>query len=162
MQSPLRPILAMMLASLMVSACASTGNTARQGVIRANLGTAPRNVLISETLDALTSRYGFLMLRQVIDTEDIRFETDWKAESSLPDERAAGYTHARTKITVTARPRNRSNSGAQNLAVTFLAETQVQAFGMDVWESPPPSDDREEFIDEIATHLRRAYQTTLR
>ncbi|MFT5144646.1 MAG: hypothetical protein ACI80V_003233 [Rhodothermales bacterium] len=131
-------------------------------MIRSNLGSAPRNVLVSVTPDALISRYGYLMLRQVVDTEDVRYETDWKQESAFSDERALGYTHARTKITVTARPRNRSGSGAQNLAVTFVAESQVLPFGNEVWISAVPTEERKDYLDQISGYLRRTYQTTMR
>jgi hypothetical protein len=155
-------LLALLLAPLLLSACASSGGSARQGMVRSNLGTAPRNVLISVTPEALVTRYGYLMLRQVIDTEDIRFETDWKEESALADERALGNTHGRTKITVTARPRNRSGSGAQNLAVTFVAESQVLPFGNDVWVSAEPTAERKDYLNQISGYLRRTYQTTMR
>lgn len=155
-------MVAFLIAPLVLAACASSGNTARQGLIRANLGTASRNVLLSETVDALTTRYGFLMLRSVVDTEDMRFETDWRRETALSDEQEQGYTHARTKITITARPRNRSSSGAQNLAVTFQAETQVLPFGNEVWVSPAPTDMRKDAVDQISSYLRRTYQTALR
>ncbi|MFT4604052.1 MAG: hypothetical protein ACI9W4_000772 [Rhodothermales bacterium] len=155
-------LVAFLIAPLLLAACASSGNTARQGLIRANLGTAARNVLLSETVDALTTRYGFLMLRAVVDTEDMRFETDWRQETALSDEQELGFTHARTKITITARPRNRSSSGAQNLAVSFQAETQVLPFGNEVWVSPSPTDMRKDAVDQISSFLRRSYQTALR
>ena len=152
---------AVVAAPFALSGCGSTG-AAREGLIRENLGTSSRNVVVNETLEALTIRYGYVMLRTVVDTEDLLFETDWKREPALPDEREQGYTNARTKITVRARPRNRSGSGAQNLAVTFLAETQVLPFGNDIWVSAEPTEDREEYIDTISSYLRRTYQTTLR
>ena len=155
-------LLAALIAPMVLAGCGTTSNTARQGTIRTSLGTAARSTLVSETVDALTSRYGFTMLRSVLDTEDMRFETEWKQESSLADEREQGYTHSRTRITITARPRNRSSSGAQNLAVTFLAETMVLPFGNEVWVSVPPTDQRSDYIGEITTFLRRTYQTALR
>ncbi len=162
MKSRITLLIAFLVAPVLLAACASSGNTARQGLIRANLGTATRNVLISETVDALTTRYGFLMLRSVVDTEDISFETDWRQETALKDEQEQGYTHSRTKITITARPRNRSSSGAQNLAVSFQAETQVLPFGNEVWVSPPPTEMRKDAVSQISNFLRRAYQTALR
>lgn len=162
MKSRISLLIAFLVAPLLLAACASSGNTARQGLIRANLGTATRNVLISETVDALTTRYGYLMLRSVVDTEDMRFETDWRQETALQDEQEQGYTHSRSKITITARPRNRSSSGAQNLAVTFMAETQVLPFGNEVWVSPAPTEMRKDAINEISNYLRRTYQTALR
>ena len=102
------------------------------------------------------------MLRSVVDTEDMRFETDWRQETAMSDEQELGYTHSRTKITITARPRNRSSSGAQNLAVAFQAETQVLPFGNEVWVSTPPTDMRKDAVDQISNFLRRTYQTALR
>lgn len=162
MKSRITALVCFLIAPMIFSACASSGGAARQGQIRANLGTSSRSVLISETVDALTSRYGYLMLRSVVDTEDIRFETDWRQETALADERDQGYTHARSKITIMARPRNRSGSGAQNLAVTFIAETQVLPFGNDVWIQVEPTEMREDNIREISNFLRRSYQTALR
>ncbi len=151
-----------MLAFLLISGCASSGNTARQGQTRISLGTAARSTLVSQTTQALTRRYGYFMRRSVVDTEDIRYETDWKEESALPDERSAGFTHARTRITVSARPRNRSSSGSQNLVVTFLAESQVLPFGNDVWVSAKPSAERRDILEQISSFLRRTYQTAMR
>ncbi|NNE71915.1 MAG: hypothetical protein HKN29_16340 [Rhodothermales bacterium] len=162
MKSRITVLVCFLIAPMIFSACASSGGTARQGQIRANLGTASRSVLISETVDALTTRYGYLMLRSVVDTEDVRFETDWRQESALADERDQGYTHARSKVTILARPRNRSGSGAQNLAVTFIAQTQVLPFGNDVWVEVEPTEMREDAIRQISNFLRRSYQTALR
>ncbi|MBO6575389.1 MAG: hypothetical protein JJ896_08240 [Rhodothermales bacterium] len=156
-------LIALMAFPVVLAGCASSGNTgARQSQVRANLGTAARSTLVNETVQILTSRYGYNMLRTVMDTEDMRFETDWKQESALADEKDQGYTHARTKITVTARPRNRSTSGSQNLAVNFVAETQVLPFGNEVWISIEPTDERKDALRQISTYLRRTYQTAMR
>jgi hypothetical protein len=155
-------LLGALAAVLLLAGCASTGNSGRKGVTRANLGTAARSTIVSETAQILTTRYGYFMNRNVIDTEDIRFETDWKEESALADEREAGFTHARTRIIIFARPRNRSSGGSQNLVVTFEAENQVLPFGNNVWVSATPSKQRRDVIDQITSFIRRTYQTALR
>jgi hypothetical protein len=140
----------------------AAGGGGAGGEYRQNLGTADRTTLIEDTREALLTRYGFRLEREVTSSEDVRYETEWKEESALDDERAAGYTHARTRILVTARPRNRSTSLAQSYAVRFEATNEVREFGSDVWQEAPMTPMRLDYIKQIATFLKTEYSTALR
>ena len=149
----------------LLAGCSGTnagGSGGQDGVYRENLGTADRQTLVVDTRDALLTRYGFRLEREVASSEDIRFETEWKEESSLEDERTAGYTHARTRILITARPRNRSTSGAQSYAVRYRVDNEVRQLGSDVWEKAPLSPMRLDYIKRIASFLKSEYRTALR
>jgi hypothetical protein len=140
----------------------NTGGGGGDGIYRQNLGTSDRTTLVEGTRDALLVRYGFLLEREVTSSEDVRFETAWKEESSLEDERAAGYSHARTRLTITARPRNRSTSVAQSYAVRFVAETEVLPLGSDIWQSASMTPMRLDYLRQISTFLKTEYATALR
>jgi len=159
----LRYLFVVLMAGGLLAGCsgANTGG-GNESTFRQNLGTADRTTLVQETREALLTRYGFHLEREVTSTEDVRFETEWKEESALEDERTEGYTHARTRIVVTARPRNRSTSGAQSYAVRFVAETEVQPLGSDVWQLAPMTPMRLDYIRQISNHLRTEYSTALR
>lgn len=153
----------LLVGSLLVGCSGSnTSGGGQEGIYRESLGTADRQTLVNDTRDALLNRYGFLLEREVTSSEDIRFETDWKEESSLEDERAAGYTHARTRITITARPRNRSTSGAQSYAVRYRVDNEMRKLGMDVWEQVPMTPMRLDYVKRIASYLKSEYRTALR
>ncbi len=155
----------LLLAAAWLVGCSGSGASAGQGnegVYRDNLGTADPQTLIEDTREALLTRYGFRLEREVTSTEDVRFETEWKEESALEDERAQGATHARTRITITARPRNRSTSIAQSYSVRFVAETEVRKLGYDVWEMAPMTPMRLDYIQQISTFLKSEYRTALR
>lgn len=159
-----RYVFMLLMAGGLLAGCSgsNTGGGGGSDVYRQNLGTADRITLVEGTRDALLVRYGFQLEREVTSSEDVRFETEWKEESSLEDERAAGYTHARTRITITARPRNRSTSVAQSYAVRFVAETEVREIGSEVWQSVPMTPMRLDYIRQISTFLKTEYATALR
>lgn len=148
----------------LLAGCSGAASSGRgnEGIYQENLGTADRQTLVEDTREALMVRYGFLLQRDVTSSEDIRFETEWKEESSLEDERALGATHARTRITITARPRNRSTSIAQSYAVRYVAETQLRDLGSDLWRSAPMTPMREVYIKQISSFLKSEYRTALR
>ena len=143
--------------------CASSGSVGDlAGLIDETLGTADYNTLVSETPNALTTRFGYRILRAVTEREDVRFETDWKVETALPDERKEGYTHTRIRIFISARPRNRSTSMAASYSVDFEAYVERQALGLDVWEQLPLTAQRREEIDRIVDFLEQTYRNALR
>ena len=147
----------------LVGGCASSGSVVDlAGVIDEKIGPADFNTLVSDTRDALTTRFGYRILREVSDREDVRFETDWKVESALPDERKEGYTYTRTRIYIFARPRNRSTSIAASYSVDFEAYIERQALGLDIWEQLPLTAQRQEEIDRIVDFLEQTYRNALR
>ncbi len=147
----------------LVGGCASSGSVRdTAGFVNARLGQADFNTLLTITPNALTTRFGYRIIQSVEDSEDVRYETDWKLESTLPDEREEGYTYTRTRIFMTARPRNRSSSIAATYSVRFEAQVERQALGLDVWEKLPLTELRQEEFDRIVDYFLQAYRNALR
>ena len=77
------------------------------------------------------------MERRVDTSEDIRYETQWKQHPATQDEQAQGYSFARTRITITARPRSRASGTAATYSARFVAETELRTqSGLD-WVKMP-------------------------
>lgn len=162
----LRSGLALIVLGALLAACSGSGAasgdaSAGSNIYRTDLGTSSRVHLTTTTDEALLNRYGYRYQRRVDTTEDIRFETEWKALSVTEDERAQGYTQARTQITITARPRSRSGGAARTYSARFVAETQLQKLGSTVWEEVPLTPEREEYIREIADFLETEFRAGL-
>lgn len=155
----------LLLAAALAAGCAGSEGTRTApdpGVYTESLGTADRETLVNDTREALQVRYGYRFEREVLSTEDVRLETDWKMDTALEDEQAEGAAHARTRIIITARPRNRSTSTAQSYAVRYRFETELQELGSDVWRSAEPTAMRLDYIKQIANFLKNEYRTALR
>ena len=161
----LRSGLALLVLGALLAACSGAGAAADDdrgsNIYRTDLGTSSRAHLTRTADEALLNRYGYRFERRVDTVEDIRFETEWKALSVTEDERAQGYTQARTRITITARPRSRSGGAARTYSARFVATTQLQKLGSTIWEEVPLTPEREEYIREIADYLETEFRAGL-
>jgi hypothetical protein len=148
---------------VLVGGCGASGSVVdTSGLVDENLGQADFNTLVRLTPNALTTRFGYRILQFVEDSEDVRYETDWKLESTYPDEREEGYSSTRTRIFITARPRNRSSSIAATYTVKFEGQVERQALGLDVWEKLPLTKQRQEDFDRMIDYFLQAYRNALR
>lgn len=147
---------AVVLLASLVAGCAASGESTGTQNFRTNLGTTSPEALISETSDALLGRYSYRYQRRVTSPEDIRLETEWREDTALPDEQELGFSRVRTRITVTARPRNRTEG---TVASTFVAEVEGQQGSSINWEPVPLTEDREEYFREISNFISRQVRT---
>jgi len=145
----------------LLAGCAGSASSGRtSNTYRTTLGSFDQGNIIALADDVLLTRYGFRFERTVNTSEDIYLETDWKDQTAFDDEKAEGFAFARTRVIVTARPRNRTPGIANTYAVTFRAENQVRAVDSIVWEDAPMSPERLAFIKEISDYYKRELQTS--
>jgi hypothetical protein len=142
--------------------CSGASSSTRSGsTMRQSLGTTSRAQLIRTLEEIVLSKYQYQYERTVDTVEDIYMETRWRDEAALDDESAAGYAFARTRIIVTARPRNRTPGTASNYAVTFRAESMVRTLAGD-WVTVPMTDMRKAALKEIADEVKTEMTTGIR
>lgn len=136
--------------ALTLVGCAGTSSVSRQGVFQEELGTTTRNDVEREAREVLVSRYGFRMDRTVSTQEDIRYVTMWAEDTPFSDEQAQGITNVRTRILLTARPKNRTS---RTYRARYRAEYEVQRQGNGSWERAEVTEMREDYLAEIAEYL---------
>ena len=147
---------ALLFAFAFIAGCSGAGSSGGGGnsIYRANLPTTTQNVIVSQSESALVTRYGYRFQRTNVTVEDVLFETEWRDQSALEDEQAQGYSFARTRITITARPRTRSSGVANTYSVRFIAETELRMAAGGDWMSVPMTPMRERYIKEIADYMK--------
>ncbi len=146
---------------LLVGACSgpgADGERARDSTFRYNLGTSARWHIVSTAQDALLTRYGYRMNREVDTPEDVRLETSWKDVVTFADEQAAGYVAARVRIFVNARPRNRAAGNASTFSSRMEAEFEARLSMGGNWEPVMITAEREAYLDEIAKYLENEFK----
>lgn len=130
-----------------------TGGCARGTTIGSyseTLGTSSQNTIQNQVPRILRGRYGFSFERQRERSQYLRYRTYWKEEGPLPDERNKGISSVRIRITITAKPRDRS---AGTYTAQMEADYQVQGQGGSNWEVAELTPNREEKLDEIYEDL---------
>lgn len=143
--------------------CGGGSSVARvNNTFRANLGAHPANNIVSVADEALQVRYGYRFTRRVESGEDIYFETEWKDETALDDERALGIDFVRLKIWLTARPRNRLPGASASFTTTFRAEVESRINMTGEWTELDLSPQREEYFDEIARYIENELRIAFR
>lgn len=146
---------------LFLSACSGPGTDSERNinnVFRYNLGTSARWHIVSTSQDALVTRYSYRMNREVNTAEDIRLETSWKDVPTFADEQSAGYTEARVRIFINARPRNRATGTANTFSARMEAEFEAQSSAGGNWEPVEITVEREAYLDEIARYLENEFK----
>ncbi len=159
---PMKPSIYWILCCvLFMSACSgpdADSGRAGDSTFRYNLGTSARWHIVSTVQDALLTRYGYRMDREVDTPEDVRLETSWKDVAPFADEQAAGYVKARVRIFVNARPRNRAAGNASTFSARMEAEFEARTSMSGNWESVLITADRETYLDEIAKYLENEFK----
>ena len=146
---------------LFMSACSgpsADGERAGNNTFRYNLGTSARWHIVSTSQDALLTRYGYRFNREVNTAEDVRLETSWRDLTTFADEQAAGYTEARVRIFVNARPRNRAAGNASTFSARMEAEFEARLSMGGNWEPAVITAEREAYLDEIAKYLENEFK----
>lgn len=135
-----------------IAGCAGGASMRQEGTYRQRLGTTTRKAVENEVPQVLASRYGYRFDRRVATREDIRYITQWAEHTPLEDERAQGIRSVRTRITVNARPKNRS---ANTYTAEFRAEYNVQKTGGGQWVDAEMTEMRREYIEDISDYLEQ-------
>lgn len=143
-------IAALLLFAVSMAGCAGTASMSQDSVYREQIGTTTRQNVDNEVRRVLASRYGYRMDREVSTQEDIRYITMWAEHTPLEDERAEGVTAVRTRIFVTARPKNRTTN---TYTARFRGECEVRTEGGGPWVSADMTEMREEYFSDISDYL---------
>lgn len=162
----MRPISVIAAFLMILSACSGSGESANGGrssdsTLRISLGTSTRIHIVATAQDALLTRYGYRLNRNVNTAEDVRLETSWRELSPFTDEQAAGIAFVRARITVSARPRSRSG-----VANTFSARMVIEVTGRSNptadWAPVAITAERESYFNEIADYLENEFKGGVR
>lgn len=141
---------AVVIVALLFVGCAGTSTVSRVGAYQEQIGTTTRNDVEREAREVLIARYGYRLDRAISTQEDIRYITMWAEDTPLSDEKAEGITNVRTRILLTARPKNRTTN---TYRARYRAEYEVQRQNSGNWERAEITEMREEYLDEIAEYL---------
>ena len=160
----LRSIAMLMSLGLLVLQMGCSGassSTSTSNTFRESLGSTSR-AQIGKTLEEIVLRkYQYQIERQVDSAEDIYYETRWRDEMAVEDEAAQGYSFARTRIIITARPRNRTPGTAASYSVAFRAECLVRGAAGD-WMEAPMTAMRKARLKEISNEMKTEMTTGIR
>ena len=160
-------LISFIAAALVLSACSGSGEGADGGrsvdsTLRVNLGTSSRNHIVQTAQDALLTRYGYRLDRNVITGEDVRMETSWKDVNPLPDEEASGIAFARLRIMINARPRSRAGGGATTFSARMIAEVSGKPNPMADWAPVSMTPERRAYFSDIADYLENEFKGGVR
>lgn len=114
------------------------------------IGTSSRTTVRKHVPNILQSEYGYRIDRRNERSGYLRYVTYWKEEGTVQDERERGFSSVRTRITITARPRDR-NVGTYT--VQMDVDYQVKKEGSTDWVPEELTSDREDRIDQIYQDL---------
>ena len=132
-----------------IISCSGSGASVDGGervrnTVRATLGTSSADHIVRVSEDVLMIRNGYQFERRIETAEDVRLETSWREFSALDDEKALGWGFVRIRITVRARPRDRS---AGTYAATFNAEIEGRGPTGDIWAKIPITEQRDGYFE---------------
>lgn len=130
--------------------CGGTSSLSQDSVYREQIGTTTRRNVDQEVRRVLTSRYGYRMDREVSTQEDIRYITMWAEHTPFDDEQANGITAVRTRVFVTARPKNRT---ANTYTARFRGEYEVRNQAGGPWVDADMTEMRREYFSDISNYL---------
>ncbi len=146
---------------ILMSACSgpsANGEREANSSLRFNLGTSGRGHIVTTAEDALLTRYGYRLNRQVNTAEDVRIETSWRDVSPLADEQTAGYSEVRIRIFLSARPRSRAVGTAGTFTARMEVECEAQLMVGEDWQPVSITAAREAYFQEIADYLENEFK----
>ena len=160
---PMRPVSLIAILTLLIGACSGSGESADGGrsadsTLRISLGTSGRAHIVTTAEDALLTRYGYRLNRNVNTGEDVRLETSWKDLAAFEDEKAAGIAEVRARITITARPRSRAGGTANTFSARMIVEVTGRSTPAADWAPVPITSERESYFDNIAEFLENEFK----
>ncbi len=142
--------------------CSGAGSsTSSSNSFRESLGSTSPAQLQKSIGDIVQRKYQYQLERETYSSEDIYVETRWRDDGATDDERAQGYSFARTRIIITARPRNRTGGAARTVSVTFRAECLLRGAAGD-WMVAPMTAARKTKLKEISIELKTEMTTGIR
>ena len=144
--------------------CGSSGATSGRAnnTYRESLGAHPVNNIVRIAEEALLSRYGYRYFRFETSADDLYIETEWKDITAFDDERANGIDFVRIRIYVEARPRNRTPGIAGSFSANFRAEVQQHINLTDQWVEQDLSEQRRDYLEEIADFIESELRIAFR
>ncbi|MFQ5572422.1 MAG: hypothetical protein ACE5G0_22335 [Rhodothermales bacterium] len=147
-------ILASLTILVLQLGCSGAGSSTSSGnTYRESLGSTSRAQIFKTTDDILVRKFQYQFERQQDSSEDVYIETRWRDQVALEDEQAQGYAFVRTRIILSARPRNRTPGAMQSYSVTFRSECMVRQHGGD-WVKMPMTAMRKAQLREIAQEMK--------
>jgi hypothetical protein len=144
--------LAVLVGTMVGSACASAGPEANRTRFQRNVGQATP-AFARELAMRILTQYGFVVEREE-PIPNIMIQTRWKPRAPFPDEEALGIRSAENRMLVTARPRTATNN-AQIYSVDVVIENRVQLLGSDVWTEASATPEYEKWTNRIVTDFTR-------
>ena len=146
---------------LQVGCSGASSSTSSSNSFRESLGSTSSAQLQKSIGDIVQRKYQYQLERETYSSEDIYVETRWRDDGATDDERAQGYSFARTRIIITARPRNRTGGAARTVSVTFRAECLLRGAAGD-WIEAPMTAARKTKLKEISIELKTEMTTGIR
>jgi hypothetical protein len=133
--------------------CASTGGvSAPETRFRADLGRTNTETM-TQQVPRILNRYQYVLYRNEPRQAVWYFETEWRMREPFPDEAAAGFQQASTRIIIEA------TSTGRQWRVEFQAENRFKrAPGLE-WEEAPMTPQFREHIQRVARELEVAFAT---
>ena len=144
-----------------VGCSGASSSTSSGSSFRESLGSTSSAQLQKSIEEVVLRKYQYQYERDTYTAEDTYVETRWRDTAALQDEKAQGYSFARTRITITARPRNRTPGAMQTVSVTFRAECMVRTASSD-WMEAPMTAARKALLKEISEELKTDMSTGIR
>ncbi len=160
----LRSIATLGILSILVlqMGCSGASNsTSTRNSFRESLGSTSAAQLRKSLGDIVQRKYQYQLERETYSPEDIYVETRWRDDSALADEREQGFSFARTRLIITARPRNRTPGMGATVSVTFRAECMLRGAAGD-WIEAPMTAARKTKLKEISIELKTEMTTGIR
>ncbi len=143
---------------LQVGCSGASSSTSSSNSFRESLGTTSQAQLQKSVEEIILRKYQYQFERTNYSSEDVYLETRWRDEVALEDERAQGYSFSRTRIIITARPRNRTTG---TYAVTFRAECLLRGVDGDFMVAPMTAM-RKAHLRDISGEIRNEINTGIR
>lgn len=131
--------------------------SSQEGTYQERLGSTTSTEAVDAIRETLQVRYSYVLDREVVSQEEIRFTTQWKEHSVNSEERREGFTASRTRIEVRARPKSRFGGGVRDYRVQMTADYQVQIDGGE-WTIEALPSSRTEYLQEIADVMANEFK----
>jgi hypothetical protein len=153
---------------VMAAACSSSNVPRLATTYESDLGRASR-LQIDETVPRILNRYAYEVERIDENISSYYLLTLWKWREPLDDEVALGFTEARTRITIEARPITSSRGDPAGVVqspsiwrVRLRAENRLRRpMGSD-WEEPELTDMFTEYMDRVAQDIKTLFESRFR
>ena len=139
---------------------AGTGGGERvRNTVRVNLGTSTAGHIVKVGDEQLAIQNGYQFERRVVTEEDIRMITYWREFPATADERQLGYGFVQIRVTLRARPRDRT---AGTYSANLLIELEGRGPTNDIWEKIEVTEERDVFLEEMINRMENEFKGGVR